>query len=88
MQDFVHQLSAENAIPETNGEDAFWYALIHFSQKPEAVVRRSWGGRGAVVQRSNPDRRWPQAGDTRGYTRAYACARASACMPARLSLCA
>ena len=34
VQDFVHQLSAENAIPETNGEDAFWYALIHFFQKP------------------------------------------------------
>ena len=34
VQDFVHQLSAENTIPETNGEDAFWYALIHFFQKP------------------------------------------------------
>ena len=34
MQDFVHQLSAENTIPETNGEDAFWYAQIHFFHKP------------------------------------------------------
>ena len=33
VQDFVHQLSAENAIPETHGEDAFWYAQIHFFHK-------------------------------------------------------
>ena len=33
MQEFVHQLSAENTILETNGEDAFRYALIHFFQK-------------------------------------------------------
>ena len=26
VQDFAHQLSAENMIPETTGEDAFWYA--------------------------------------------------------------
>ena len=33
VQDFVHQLSAENTIPETYGEDAFWYAQIHFFHK-------------------------------------------------------
>ena len=34
MQDFVHQLSAENTIPERNGEDAFWYAQVHLFHKP------------------------------------------------------
>ena len=34
VQDFVHQLSAENTSLETNGEDAFWYAQVHLFHKP------------------------------------------------------
>ena len=45
-------------------------------------MRRSWGGRGAVVQRSNPDRRWPQAW-VPGVTRVPVPVRARlpACLP-------
>ena len=34
VQDFVHQLSAENIIQETIGEDALLCAQIHFFHKP------------------------------------------------------